>query len=790
MLKHYIKSAIRTIKANRLFSILNILGLAVGLTAGIILLLWTNKEKHFDDFHTKADRIYHLSGNFSSNGNITTLGILPGPLSVIAKNIPGIESVIRFEEEYDQVLSDKDGQKIFDGNKIAYVDSNFLKVFDFKRLKGKTPELVPNASNIALTRQTTLKLFGTLNVIGRQVRYQHNIFTVSAVLEDFPDNSTINYDALLPMGYYAANNTVNADKETIDEAYGSYHFETYLLLKNTANPKAIGKQLSALFNEKAKNLDFEVHFNLQNILQMHLVTIEGNAADLKMVHIMFLVGILILVIASINYINLSTARSISRSKEVSVRKIIGADRKSLFLQFILETLIIFLCALTLAVVLIAASNPIISYFTDESIFTGLNNGKTWVLLGLVLIGTLMASSIYPAILLSSFDPIQAISGRSKTRWKTNFIRRGLVIFQFGISFALLVSTLIMGKQMKFIQQKDLGYNKEHVFIVPMANSAVEHIDAIEATLQKNRAIKSIGLTSASDVSNIKDGSSDIEWSGKPENLTLMVTQALVDKGFVPTMEYQFLEGQNFSGDSSDASKFILNETAVHEMGLKAPYVGQKITFHERPGEIIGVLKDFNFRPLNEKIKPLILMSKWWKPNILYVRANQQNLSQAINAVKTAYDRYADKIPFSYQFLDKNMEGHYKQQYRTGMLFKIFSGVAIFLSCLGLLGLITFSVQIRVKEIGIRKILGASVGGIVKLMSKEFLILVIIGSCLFTPLTYWALNKWLQEFAYKISLDIGSFIIGIAVVLSIAFITIGYKVIWAAKANPVNSLKTE
>jgi len=792
MWKHSFKSAVRNIKANRLYSVLNILGLAVGLTAGIILLLWSNKEQHFDDFHKKADNIYRLSTSFDVNGELHSFDAVPGPLSIMAKDIPDIKSIIRIHEEDNQVLSDKDEQKIFDGNKIGYVDSNFLKVFDFKRLEGRSTELLPNVNSIALTKQTALKLFGTIDVIDRPVNFDHHIFTVSAVLEDFPDNSTLNYDALLPMAYFGARFTAgggNGDWKTIDQDLGDYQFYAYVLLADSKNPSIIGDRLTAAFNKLIKGIT-KVHFNLQNIQQVHLVTIDGNTADLQMVRIMLLIGILILVIASINYVNLSTARSLSRSREVGVRKIIGANRKSLFIQFMIETLIIFFCALMLALLLLWASRPLIAYFTDAPIFTGLNNSHAWVLLSLALLGTLMASSIYPALLLSSFNPIQAISGRSKASGKTNFIRKGLVVFQFGISFALLVSTLIMSKQMRFIQSKNLGYNKEYVFIVPLPGAALAHLDAITSVLDKDPTITSMGLASSSDVSDMTDGTGDLEWAGKPDDLNLMTGQLLVDKRFIPTMQYKFLEGHNFSGDSSDASKYIVNEAAVMAMGLKAPYVGQKITFHSRPGEIIGVLKDFNFKPLNEKIAPIVLYSKWWNPSNLYVRAEGKRLNEAISAVKTVYTKYADKMPYSYRFLDKNMEGHYKQQYRTGMLFKIFSCVAIFLSCLGLLGLITFAVQTRIKEIGIRKILGASIGSVVKLMSKEFMLLVIIGGCLFTPLTYWALNRWLQEFAYKTSLDFASFIIAIAVVLGIAFVTIGYKVVLAARANPVNSLKTE
>jgi len=791
MLKYCFKAAYRNIKANRMFSLLNIFGLAIGLTAGVTLLLWVSKETHFDDFHKNAKRIYHLSATFTASGKQTTFRGVPAPLALISRDISGIESVIRIHEEDNQVLSDKTGNKLFGGNTIGYVDSGFLKVFDFKRLQGSPGELLPDLNDIAITKNTALKLFGSIDVLGKQIEFNKKLFIVSAVLDNFPDNSSLNFDALLPMGYYNQvfmANGGNGDWKTIDQDIGSYKYSTFVLLEENVDPHEIEQKLSAAFGKLETSV--KIDFNLQQIEQMHLVSADGNASDLQMVRIMLLIGILILVIACINYINLSTARVSFRIKEVSVRKIIGAGRKHLFIQFIFETFIIFICALLISTVLLWVLRPEITQLTKTFIFSGQNNGHTWSLLSIALFTALLGASLYPALLFSSIHPITSINERRKGAGSANLIRKALVVFQFGSSFGLLVATLIMNGQMNFIRQKDPGYNKDYVFIVPLPKNSLTHTDAIKTALGNNPAIERVGLSGSSDVSDMRDNTGDIQWPGQPASTLMMIGQLAVDNAFIPAMDYKFLEGHNFKGDSSDGNKYIINEQAALDMSLQKPYVGQQIGFHKRPGEIIGVLKNFNFKPLNEKITPILLYSGQAELDNLYVRTTGRGVNEAIRAAKAVYTRYGGDHPFDYKFLDQNMESHYDQQYRTGRLFSVFSFIAISLSCLGLLGLITFAVQTRLKEIGIRKVLGASISSIISLLSKEFLILVGIGGAIFAPVTYWGLYKWLQQFQYRINLGIVPFLTALGIVLFIAAVTVSYKVYLAAVANPVSSLKKE
>src|SRR6185437_2037151 len=358
---------------------------------------------------------------------------------------------------------------------------------------------------------------------------------------------------------------------------------------------------------------------------------------------------------------------------------------------------------------------------------------------------------------SSFKPIETLKGKIATGLGIASFRKALVVFQFAISVILLVSTIIMGKQMSFIKNKDLGYDKSYVFSVPLTDEVVNHLDAVKTELKNNPGILNVATSNAYDFSSVNQSTGDLDWEGKPANTNLIITQVSVDKDFIPTMKIKFLEGGNFAGTPADSSHFILNETAVKKMGLKPPYAGQQISFHNNKGTIIGVVKDFNFQSLKEKIAPLIFFTGWGK-NVLYVRTTGQNAQQAIASVEKQYKKYAGDIPFKYNFLDKSFEAQYKTDQRSGVLFKVFAGIAIFISCLGLFGLATYTAEVKRKEIGIRKVLGSSISSIVQMISKDFFKLVIIAIVIAVPAGWWAMNKWLEGFAYRINISAWVFVL--------------------------------
>jgi ABC-type antimicrobial peptide transport system permease subunit len=791
MFKNYFKTAWRNLKANKFYSILNISGLAVGLATGIMLLLWVQNEKSYDKFNKDYQDIYRLSAHFDANGEKQTWTGVPGPLTIYARSMPEVKSIVRIMPQYDQNLSNKDRTKIFDGNNVAAVDSGFFNMFSFHFLKGNKETVFPNINSVVLTKSTAQKLFGEVDVIGKMIVYFKENFTVTGVLQDFPENSSIRFDAIFPMTFYAKMFTEwggNGDWKTIDEDLGNYAFNTFVKLNSGASPVKTGKAFSADY-KKARNGDSHTSFQLQNLASIHLVSADGNNSALRMVQIFMLVVILLLVIASINYVNLSTARSLIRAKEVGIRKLIGANKRQLFFQFTIETVVLFFFATMLALVLIYLLMPLYNDISGKTLAFNISDIKVWEVVGLAVVGTLFASSIYPAFLLSSFKPIESLKGKISSGIGVASFRKALVVFQFAISIILLICTIIMSNQMSFMKNKNLGYDKSYVFSVPLTQEVVDHIASVKTELKKQTGILNVATADAYNLSNVNGSTGDIDWPAKPVNNNMIITQLAIDKDFIPTMKMKFIEGGNFTGTPADSAYYILNETAVKKMNLKPPYVGQSISFHEKKGTIIGVVKDFNFQSLKEKIGPLIFFTGWDK-NILYVRTTGQKAQQAIASVGKQYKKYAGDVPFSYTFLDKAFEVQYKSDQRAGVLFKVFAGIAILISCLGLFGLATYTAEVKRKEIGIRKVLGSSVSGIVQLISKDFIRLVIIAIIIAIPVGWWAMNNWLQSFAYRIDISWWVFAIAGVVALLIALITVSFQAIKAAVANPVDSLRSE
>ncbi|HXR84419.1 MAG TPA: ABC transporter permease [Hanamia sp.] len=793
MFKNYFKNAWRNLTGNKFYSLINISGLAIGLTTAIILLLWVQNEKSYNKFNKDYQNIYQLSTHFTDNGKEVWTQV-PGPLSVFAKSISQVKSVVRIVTDYDQVLSNRDHSKIFDGNTVAAVDSSFFSVFNYLLVKGSKEVFLPNNLSAILTQKTAAKLFGNEDPMGKSVIYNNDIFTVTGVLKDFPQNSSLQYDAIFPMSYYGQQFTLkggNGEWKTIDTDLGNFTFETYVKLQPGADPVKTGKAFSSAYN-KMRNADSDARFQLEKIADIHLVSADGNNTALRMVQIFMLIAILLLLIAGINYVNLCTARSLTRVKEVSIRKVVGAKKTQLFLQFVTETFLLFFIAIAFSIVLIFLLMPLYNEISGEILGFSLMDPAAWEVILISIGTTIVAASIYPALLLSSFNPIQSLKGKISAGMGTVLFRKILVVFQFAVSIILIVSTLVISHQMKFIRDKNLGYDKSYVLSIPLPNKAEDHIDAIKNQLRNQQGILNVSSSDIDNISNLQRSTGDISWSGKPDNFDMIITEARIDKDFIPTMKMTFKEGGNFTGEPSDSVHYILNETAVDQMNLKPPYIGQQISFHKNIGTITGVLRDFNFKSLKEEISPLIFSSRstWGGQNFLYIRTTGKDARHTIIAAQTLYKKYAGDIPFNYNFVDKQFEHMYLSDKRAGLLFNLFAGLVIFISCLGLFGLVTYTARVRTKELSIRKVLGATVIQITALLSKDFLLLVCISIMIATPFAWFGMNKWLQSFAYRIHIAWWIFIVSGFTALLIALLTVSFQAIKAAIANPVKSLRSE
>ncbi|MFT4024256.1 MAG: ABC transporter permease [Flavihumibacter sp.] len=497
MLQNYLKTAWRSLWKNRFYTGINILGLSVGLTTAILLLLWIKDEKSFDKFHAAYDRIYNLSAHFMVNGHEEVWTGIPGPLYGYAKSLPQAEAVTRIKDNYGITLHRQNSNQLFYNIHSGYVDSGFFSVFSFPLLKGNTRNPFPGSNSVLLTASTAKKIFGTDDVVGKTLLQDTAVFVVSGLLADFPKNSSLQFEALFPMCLYAQLFTSeggNGDWKTIDEDMGNYSFDTYLKLHPSSDVTAIGKVLSNTYKE-ARNGDSKTDFMLQPLADKHLISADGNKSGLRIVQVFTIIAFLLLAIAAVNYVNLSTARAVSRAREVSVRKIIGANRTQLFVQFVAETIIIFAIALLLAIGFTALLIPAYNNISGKTLAFSLADGSVWMLIGCAIFGTMALAAIYPALHLSSFNPINALKGKLNQGRGNILLRKVLVVFQFSVSVVLIVCTLVIGKQMDYISRINLGFNKEHVFMVRLDDDALQHIDAIKAELGKEPAILSTSISS-------------------------------------------------------------------------------------------------------------------------------------------------------------------------------------------------------------------------------------------------------------------------------------------------------
>ncbi|WP_018615928.1 ABC transporter permease [Segetibacter koreensis] len=790
MFKNYIKTAWRSLVKNKFYTAINILGLSIGLTTSILLLMWIQDERSFDKFNTDYNRIYNLSSHFDVNGKEQVWGGVPGPLFKYARSLAQVQNITRVTGDW-ATFHQSGSKNLIGGLHVGYVDSSFFSVFNFSPIQGATNSLFTATNNVLLTEETAKKIFGTTDIVGKPIALDTTNFIVTGVLKDFPQNSSLRFDALFPMSLYAKSFTAsggNGDWKTIDEDLGDYAFDTYIKLQPNVRSVAIGNALSKMYKD-ARNGDSQSKFLLQPLADKHLITADGNKSGLRIVQVFIIITILLLAIAAVNYVNLSTARSMARAKEVSVRKVIGANKLHLFMQFLVETLIIFIIVALIALVLVSLLIPVYNDISGKSLEFSLANPSVWIIIGIAVFSTLILSGVYPALHLSSFNPINSLKGKLSQSTSSIVLRKVLVVFQFSISVMLIICTLVISRQMKYISQIDLGYDKEEVFTVPLSDEAINHVDAVKDELKHMSGITATALSNVYNMADYQNSTGDIDWTGKPKDNNMIVVNANVDKDFIPLMNFQFVEGGNFKGMPSDTASYIINETMAKEMGLKPPYVGQQMSVHDAPGVIIGVVKDFHFQSLKTKITPFVFWTQRWK-NILYVKTTAARAKESIQAVQKIYNKYTGVNPFTYSFVDTKFDELYKTDNRTKTLFNIFAAIAIFISCLGLLALATYSAQIRTKEIGVRKVLGASVADIVALIAKDFIALVIIAIIIAIPVALYSMNKWLENFAYKTSISYWLFVAASCIAVGIATLTIGFQAIKAAIANPAKSLKTE
>jgi putative ABC transport system permease protein len=788
MFKNYFKIAWRNLWKSKFYSGINVVGLAVGLATGIMVLLWVQDEFSYDTFHRNAGNIYKINSHLGTGSSAQVWEGSPAPLAVFCKqSIPEVVNSVRIKQREGQLLFTYGDKKLVETSS-AFVDPSFFSTFDFRLLRGNPQKPFADNNSVVLTASVAREYFGDENPIGKIILENgKENFVVTGVLQDFPENSNLQYHMLFPMSLFAKNFGGNGAWKTIDEDLGNYQYNIYLQLQKDASAEGVAKKMTKLFFDKKGQDAIGDFFSLQPLTTLHLVAADGNKSYLQMVRIFLLVAILILLIACINYVNLSTARSMLRAKEVSMRKIIGAARSQLFIQFILESALLFLFASLLSFLLIYLLLPLYNMISGKHLLFSLQNVGVWVVVGSTIAGTLLLSGVYPALLLSSFHPVQALKGKLSLGIGNVLFRKILVVTQFIFSVGLIIGTIVIGSQLKYIREKNLGYDKEYVFSFGLNGAMHDHYDAVRTELLKQPGISGIA---ASDNGLVGAGATtgDTYWDGKEEGRMFLIHANGIDNNFIPLLKMQVVAGRNFAGEKADSAHVILNETAVNQAGIKDP-IGKSFTLWQTKATIIGVVKDFNYASLKQAIEPAIFY--YDPPNWrMFIKTSGRDASKAIAAAQKMWKAYSPDIPFDYSFLDEEYGKMYQADKRTGTLFNAFSAIAILISCLGLFGLATYTAQVKTKEIGIRKVLGATVSNVTVLLAKEFVVLVLIAFVIASPVTWLAMNKWLQNYAYRVSISWWIFLVTGLLAIMIALLTVSFQAIKVALANPVKSLRTE
>ena len=794
MFKNYLVSAARSLKRHRLFTLLNVFGLATGIACTVLIFLWVKDERSYDKFNNRADQLYRLTINVTGvQAAVTSVPIA----EVLKQQVPAVKNFARLVSLHSIVTVDN---KKFDEHNMFYADPAFLQIFNYPFLQGNKQAALSRPDGIVITSATALKYFGTENPIGKVLHIDNDIkgnnYTVTGVLQNIPHNSHLQFDALLPLIAFEKSSNYNINNPS---EWGNFIAYTYLQLDaNNTTPatiQATEKQINAIQTAHDPT-HTKAAFTLQPVTDIHLhsnllLDVAGQGS-IQSVNIFSLVALFIVLIACINFMNLSTALAGQRAKEVGLRKTLGAARFQLIVQFMCESLIVTFISMLIGLAIARLLLPLFNNLSGKNISVNLLNINILLpLLGIAAAVGLISGS-YPALFLSSFKPVKVLKGLRIFGGQKTVLRNGLVIFQFTIAVVLMVSTLVVHNQLKYIQNRDIGYNKQNLLYLqmPQTGDLQSNYQALKAVLSQSAALSDYTLIEHLPT-YLTTGTTDIKWAGKDPRLQMVFPHIGADGNFLKTFGIHLLAGRGFNDNNkTDAANYVVNETAAKIMGFTAETaVGQNIAMNGNPGQIIGVVKDFNFKPVQQTIEPLVL--RYTKQGgFVVIRTSPANMQQIISRLKAVFQNVYPNFPFSYGFVDQDLSKLYLTEQRMSKLFNVFSVVSIIVSCLGLFGLATFATQKRLKEISVRRVLGASASGIVTMLTKDFVKPVAIALLIAFPVASWAMNKWLENYVYRIALSWWMFAVaGIAAVV-IAFLTISYQSVKAALANPVDSLRSE
>ena len=794
MLGNYLLIALRNLRKHFSYSVINIAGLGLGLATCLLLSLWIRHELSYDSFHTKLDRIYRPSMEYSFGGQTKAVSVSPTiVLPTLQKEFGEIETGVRmYNSAAFRPFIVRQGETMFEESKFYYADSTLFDVFDFKLVSGDPKTALAGKYNMVLTQSMAKKYFGNIDPLGRALNINgRQDYVVTGVVEDLPSNSMIRFD------FIGSFSSLDAELQ-----WWSANYQTYVVLTPQADAAAVEAKFNevvkkALATEVSASGDY-VKYNFWPMKDIYLrsdIQEPELTGSIDYVYIFSAIAILILVIACINYINLATAKAADRAKEVGVRKVVGALRKQLIIQFIGESVIITAVAFILALFLSSAGLPLFNGLTGKDFTQAMVFQPGFLLISLVVLAAIaLMSGLYPALIITGFKPVNILRGNFRTSGRGVWLRKSLVVFQFTVSIILVIGTIVIMKQVGYIQDKKLGYEKDNVVMLPLDRKTRDVLPQLKTELLRRGNVIAVGSATEAPV-RIQAGYS-VNIPGSNDR-GMLIAAAPIDEGYIPATGIEVIAGRNFTENDmqrmlkDSVSAFIPNETALLELGIDIDKaVGTQLSMSSRKGEIVGVVRDFHFASLHEKIKPLLLFVEPGQANFYFVRLGG-NPEAGLQDLKEVCAVLTPHRPFEYKFLNESYATLYASEQKMGTVCSAFATLAIIIACLGLLGLVAFAAAQKTKEIGIRKVMGASAPGIVLLITKDFTILVVASIVLGVPLSWYLMEQfWLVNFEYRTDIGVLPFVLAAIGCLLVSFGTAGYQAIKASMVNPAHTLRNE
>ena len=796
---NYFKIASRRIKRQKGFSFINIAGLAIGMACAIIILLWVQNELSYDRFHENGDSLFRVAAfaSFPNRSGHSVIG--PPPLApALKEEFPEIILSTRVDDCPRLVFKHQD--KVFYEQKGLLADPSFLEMFTFPLIQGNAQTALSDPFNIILTENTALKYFGDVNPLAKTLLVEGIPVTVTGVMKNIPEKSHLQFDFVMPF-------EIRRERGDNPDYWGNSNTYAYVQLHEQAIPAEVDKKIENYLRDKLATVfrmenPFDVRLYLQPITDIHLSSHVKDqdyavVSDRKYVYVFSVVAFFILIIACINFMNLFTARSMKRAKEIALRKVVGSRRTQLVRQFLTESLLFSFVSLIVALVLVHTFLPISQNLLNRSLVMNLLDFKFAAALILITLVTGILAGSYPALFLSSFSSIRILKGIDQRARGQLWARKFLVIAQFSLSIILIIATIIIYKQINFMQNTDLGFDKDNVIYMPLKGNIGKQYANFKNELLQESSILSVSAKNSHPLLE-SDYTTDIEWPGKEPDQRILMEATGVDYDYIATMKLEMKEGRTFSREyQSDASgAFILNEEAVRLMGLKSP-LGKEIIVWRKKGVVIGVVNNAHFRSLKQQIEPQIQylysnvntreMNEY---GVILVRVMGGQIPEAITLLEKTWKKMETDYPFEFGFLDQSVENQYRNEKQISQIINIFTILGLFISCLGMFGLASFMAEQRTKEIGIRKVLGSSVTQIFTMLSKDFAKWVLLASLVAWPSAYFILRRWLGEFTYRVDIGIAIFLLSTVFALLVALLTVGYQAMKAATQNPVGALRYE